>query len=247
MNLPNLLSNSTKLLKEHSPEILTALSVSGVLTTSVLVGKASYEASKIITRNEASNLMLENRKERFKERARQTWRLYIPAAISGTVTIACVIGASKAEGKRTTAAVAAYSLTEKAFGEYKEKVVEQIGAGKEQKIRDEIVQDKVTKSSEGVVVVGSGSVMCCELYTGRYFRSDMEKLRKAQNDINAKVVSDRYVTLSEFYDLVGLPDTSMSNDVGWDSMKQMNLVFSTVISCQGEPCLAFDYNYVKPI
>ncbi len=65
------------------------------------------------------------------------------------MTIVCIVGSSKAGGRRTTAAVAAYSLTERAFSEYKEKVVEQIGKGQEQKIRDEIVQDQVDKKPLG--------------------------------------------------------------------------------------------------
>ncbi len=75
----------------------------------------------------------------------------------------------------------------------------------------------------------------------------METLRKAQNDINSQVVNQAYVTLEEFYDLVGLPNTSNASNLGWDSDKLMALQFSTVLSEAGEPCLAFDYNYTKPL
>ncbi len=98
-----------------------------------------------------------------------------------------------------------------------------------------------------MIIVGNGTVLCCELYTNRYFRSDMESLRKAQNDINAMIISDLYVTLDEFYNLIGLPYTSKSSDLGWNFDKLMELQFSTVLSEGGEPCLAFDYNYTKSI
>ncbi len=75
----------------------------------------------------------------------------------------------------------------------------------------------------------------------------METLRKAQNDVNARVVNDMYVTLDEFYDIVGLSHTSNSNNLGWDSTKLMELLFSTVLGEGGEPCLAFEYNYTKPL
>lgn len=221
---------------------MTALGVSGVLSTSYLVGKASFEAAGKLS---SADGYLSN-----KEKAMLVWKFYIPAGVSGAVTIGCVFGSSKISGSRTAAAVTAYSITERAFSEYKEKVVEEIGKGKEKKIRDDLAQDKVNHLPPGsreVVVFGSGHVLCCELFTHRYFRSDMETLRKAQNDINARVVNDRYVTLDEFYDFIGLAYTSNSSSLGWDSDKLMELEFSTVMSDGGEPCLAFDYNYTKPI
>jgi hypothetical protein len=159
------------------------------------------------------------------------------------------MGARQAGANRTAAAVAAYSLTERAFTEYKEKVVEQIGKNKEQKVRDDLAQDQVSKGppSTEVVMLGKGEVLCCELHTHRYFRSDMETLRKAENKINHLINSDVYVTLDEFYDILGLNYTSHSAYWGWNSDKLMELKFSTVLSENGEPCLAFDYNYVSPI
>lgn len=242
MNTPDFIIKTVKLIKSNSPEILTALGVSGVLSTSYLVGKASFKAKAEIDYCAAENKPV-------KEKVKIVWKYYIPAGVSGALTIACIVGSSRAGDKRTTAAVAAYSLTERAFSEYKEKVVEQIGKGQEQKIRDEIVQDQVDKKPLGkqIIVSGTGNVLCCELFTHRYFRSDMETLRRAQNDINAKVVNDLYVTLDEFYNLIGLPTTSNSGNIGWNSDRLMDLEFSTVLSEEGEPCLAFDYNYAKPL
>jgi hypothetical protein len=256
MNIARLLPNLLKTVKTHSPEILTALGVSGVISTAYLTAKATFKSAKLIedkiNYEEGLSGPLNNADAKIRIKAKTTlvWKEYIPPAISGVASIACIIGASKAQGRRTAAAVTAYSLTERAFSEYKEKVVEQIGKGKEQKIRDEIAQDRVNKTpppSKEVVMIGPGQVLCCELYTHRYFRSDMETLRRVQNDINARINSDKYVPLFEFYELVGLPYTTASNELGWDSDKQMELVFSTVLSEQGEPCLSFDYNYVKPI
>ncbi len=75
----------------------------------------------------------------------------------------------------------------------------------------------------------------------------METLKKAQNDINARIINEMYVTLDELYDILGLSYTSNSSELGWNSDKLMELRFSTVMAEGGEPCLAFDYNYTKPI
>ena len=228
--------------KSNSPEILTAMGVSGVITTSYFTAKATKQACGM--------LESEDPYMPFKERAKIVWKCYIPAGVSGVVTIGCIIGASKSNARRTAAAVTAYSVTEKAFSEYKEKVVEEFGKNKEEKVREAIAQDHVEKNPPGsseVIMIGTGQVLCCELYTHRYFKSDMEALRKAQNDINAMIVNGLYVTLDEFYDLIGLTHTSSSNELGWDSDRLLELRFTPVLAEGNEPCIAFEYNYVKPL
>ena len=249
MDISNLIANVGKTLKSNAPEILTALGISGVVTTAYLTARASFHAARLIEEHEGMNGEAVDPRQRFKERARLVWKEYIPPTLSGGVTIACIIGSHKLSGHRTAAAVAAYSLTEKAFSEYKEKVVQEIGKGKEQKVRDEIAQDVVNRAPEKEidVLVLSDNVLCCELYTGRTFRCDMESLRKAENDLNKILISQVYASLDEFYDIIGLPYTSDSTLLGWDSDNFLELKFSTTMSPKGEPCLAFAYNYVKPI
>lgn len=250
MNLSALIDKTVSLAKSNSPEIMSALGIGGVVGTAILAGKASFNAARAIDREQYHiDRMPAPYELTAKEKFKLVWKLYVPTSLSGSVTIAAIVLASKGNGRRTAAAVAAYSLTERAFSEYKEKVVEQIGTNKEQKVRDEIAQDHVTKNppSKEVVILGGGSVLCCELLTHRYFRSDMETLRKAQNDINAVALAQNYVALSDFYDILELPNTSESDNIGWDSERLMELRFSSVISEDGEPCLAFEYNYTKPL
>lgn len=244
MNLQHLAKSAIKNVRSNSPAILTTVGVAGLFSTSYLIAKASFEAAEITRRVPQK----ETPRERFKEQVRQTWRLYIPAGISGTVTVACIVGSSRVSASRVSAAATAYSLSDLAFSEYKEKVIEQVGKNKEQKIRDEIAQDKVhanPSQQQTMFVVNGGQVLCCELYTKRYFRSDMETLRRVENDINRLINNEPYVTLDEFYDLLGLQHTSHSSEMGWDADRKFELDFSTVLSDANEPCLAFEYNYIK--
>jgi hypothetical protein len=238
MTISDFFTNTVKVIKSNSPVILTALGVSGVVTTSYLTAKATYK----VARDEDADPFASN-----KDKVKKYWKLYIPPAISGVMTVGCIIGASRSNTRRTAAAAAAYSITEKAFNEYKEKVAETIGKGKEQKIRDDIAQDHVTNNppSNELIVLVSGHVLCREEHTGRYFRSDMETLLKAQNRINHMINNQLWVTLSEFYELLGLPHTSSSSEVGWNSERGlMELQFSTAIASDNEPCLTFEYNYI---
>jgi hypothetical protein len=140
-------------------------------------------------------------------------------------------------------------LSERALVEYKDEVIKTIGARKEQKVRDDIAQDKVTKAavSSDLVVLGPGDVMCFELHTGRPFKSTMETLKKAENDVNWRVLNHDYATLSDFYHYVGLAVTSASSDFGWTSDRQMELQFTTTLAADAVPCIAFEYNYLKAL
>jgi hypothetical protein len=73
----------------------------------------------------------------------------------------------------------------------------------------------------------------------------METLRKSQNDINAKLNAHQYASLSDLYYMIGLPNTSTSDHMGWSADKHLELSFTTVMSEDGRPCLAFDYNYIE--
>lgn len=236
-----LVKQAEKFVRSNSPAILAGLGITGVVTTGYLAHQAGMRT--------AHGLSEEDPWMSNKEKVQIVWRHYIPVTITGVVTIGCIIGATRIGNRRTATLAAAYSLSERAFSEYKEKVVEKLGERKEQSIRDELAQEKVagTAPSREVVLVGGGTVLCCELHTGRYFLSDHQTIKKAVNDINFRVLNHEYATLTDFYHLIGLPATSSSSDFGWTSDKQMEISISSVFAEDTRPCLAFEYNYVKAL
>ena len=243
MTLSNLAKRVEKLITDNSPVILTAIGVAGTITTAYLTGKASFKAAEILDheRNYVSDSpgMLE-----LREKVNLTWKLYIPAIGTGILTCACIVGANRIGSRRAAAMAAAYSLSERAFSEYKEKVVERIGDIKEQKIRDEIAQDRVYRnpvSSREVIITGNGDVLCYDSITGRYFNSNVESIRKAVNDTNHQILNDMYASLNDFYQKIGLPMTPYANEVGWNVDRLLEINFSTVLSEDGRPCISLDY------
>lgn len=231
--------------KEHSPIILAVAAGVGVLSTVYLTNRAAFKACDAIRADEDIFGTEEfTRKERLIRRTKLVWKFYVPAGVATGSTILCIIGASKAEARKTIAAQTAFAVSQRMYSEYRDKVIEEYGANKDQSIRDKIADERVSESPpKEIIVAGSGSVLCCELYTGRYFNSDMESLRKAQNDINAMLLSQDYATFDDFYYIIGLSRTKTSNRTGWTSNRLMELQFSTVLAEDGRPCLAFDYNY----
>lgn len=233
-----------EVLSEKSPAILTAMAVTGVVVTVALTIKASFDSAPVIQKHEEENGVEEKPVKRFTTRAKLTWPKYIPAAAVAGVTIGCIFGANTISTKRILALTTVYTMTDRAFSEYKDKVVEQLGSSKDQKVVDALAQDRMTKdpvSSHEVIVTGKGDILCYDSMSGRYFQSDMETLRKAQNDINQKVLHDMYASQNEFYRRIGLPAIDFGEEVGWISSDLLELQFSTQLSEDDRPCIVIEY------
>lgn len=241
MAFDDLVQRAGKFAADNSPAILTAIGVTGALTTAYLTGKASFKAAELIADEEARL----DTGLKPKEKVELVWRLYIPAAATGLLTVTCIIGANRIGTRRAAALATAMTISEKAFTEYKDKVVERLGKNKEQAVRDEIAQERVDRTpvsqTREVIIAGGGDVLCFDVFTGRYFKSDMETIKKAQNDVNYQIINNMYASVSDFYNRIGLPPTGYSDEVGWNSDKLMELDISTTMSDDGRPCISINF------
>lgn len=250
---------------KRSPEILTGIGIAGMITTTVLAVKATPKALQLIE-EEKERKSDELHRERYKELEKYTveefledakltplevvkaaWKPYIPAIVTGTVSVVCLIGASSVSLRRNAALATAYKLSETALNEFKDKAVEVVGEKKVKEIKEGISEDKIKKnpvSNSEVIVTEKGNTLCYESVSGRYFRSDMEKIRRAVNELNRRMISENYISLTEFYNEIGLPPTKISDRLGWNiSVGLIELDFSSHLADDGTPCIAVDYLY----
>ena len=265
MNKPNL-SNLFKTIKagtmKHSPEILTGIGIAGMITTTVLAVKATPKALRLIDakkRDIFDNLDPEdipgNNTDYTEvsltplEVVKTAWKPYIPAAVTCVASVTCLIGASSVNAKRNAALATAYELSKTALSDYKEKVVETIGEKKEKTIREKVAQKKVDENPSGkseVIITGNGDVLFLEPASMRYFKSDIESVRKIINDLNYRMTTgmEEYISLSELYDEIGLSHTVTSDDMGWNIYKDgpIDIDFPAAKTDKGEPCLMLEYN-----
>lgn len=247
MNLPDLYKRVIKLTVDNGPAVLTSVAVAGTVATAYLTGRATFKAATILG-DEAEKRILHEREELrvfpTKDKIKLVWTQYLPPAGMAVTTIGCIVFANRISAKRLAAVAAAYSLSEKRFTEYKDKIQEKMGLSKEQAARDELAQDRVNANppTGQQVFVNDGQVICFEDWTGRYFKSTVETLKKAMNDINYQILEDRYATMADFYDKVGLENTKMANEMGWNIEHPMDLYFGTTIADNGQPCIVLTYN-----
>lgn len=229
-------------IKKRSPEILTGIGIAGMVTTTVLAVKATPKALQIIKEKE-DYYEIELTP---KEVVQTCWKCYIPAAVTCSLSVACLIGASSVNLRRNAALATAYKLSETALTEYREKVVETIGEKKERVVRDKIAEEKVKKSpvtNKEVIVTDRGTTLCYDGVFGRYFKSDIDSIKRAVNEVNRQIVCNMYASLNDFYDELGLDHISIGDDLGWNiDDGQIDIDFSSQLATDGTPCLVIHYN-----
>ena len=211
---------------KHSPEILTGVGIAGMVTTTVMAVRATPKAIQLL--DEEKRRQHANKLEPM-DIVKTAWKCYIPAAVTGTVS-------SSVNARRNAALTAAYTISESTLRDYQKKVVETIGEKKEQTVRDAVAKEHLEKNpveNKEVIVTAKGDTLCFDAVSGRYFKSDIDKLKKAENELNRQMRDEMYISLNDFYYEVGLEPIKLGDDLGW------NIDNAT----DGTPCLVIDYGY----
>ena len=237
-------------LSKHSPGILIGFGIAGMITTTVLAVKATPKALQLI--DEKKNELDVDTLTPI-ETVKTTWKCYVPAAVTGAASIACLIGSHSVNNKRNAALATAYKLSESAFSEYRDKVVETIGEKKEKTVRDKVSEEKVKNNPmlrSDIIVTGKGQTLCFDPLSSRYFYSDLEKINRAANKLNYDINTNPFdsgVSLNDFYMEIGLPCTMTGDSLGWNLHTGLIKIYPSAQMVEdgeeheGEPCLVLNF------
>lgn len=257
--MTNFFKSTRKFLGKHSPEILTGIGVTGMITTTVLAVKATPKALELIEdeKNRQNGELLNEAKANGSELCNQitnlkpievikvAWRPYIPAVSLGIASVSCIIGASAVNHKRNAALATAYAISERTLVKYRDKVIETIGEKKEKEVRDKVSQDDVNNksvSSSQVIITSKGNTLIMDAISGRYFRSDIDKIKKVVNELNRQLIHQNYISLNELYYELGLESISTGSYLGWNiDSGLIELEFGTCLADNDEPCVVLNY------
>lgn len=229
-------------LSHHSPEILTGIGIAGMLTTTVLAVKATPKALRDIEEFKETNGVTDKIKP--VDAVKVTWKNYIPAAITGTVSVACLVGASSVNVRRNAALATAYKLSEKALTEYREAVVETVGEKKEREVRDTVAKKQVAQNpinQNTVIYTGKGDSLFYDSTCGRYFKSNVDKINKAVLDLNKRMRDEMEITLNEFYYEIELDGIDVGEDLTWSIDDAYIDVEYSATPVDGEPCMVMSF------
>ena len=235
-------------LRKHSPELLIAAGVVGTVVSTVLACKATTKLSTILDESKGNIETIhkcENDKEMEERYSKKDLaivyiqtgvkiaKLYAPAVVLGTISIAGIVASNNILRKRNVALAAAYATVDKSFKEYRSRVVERFGADVDKELRynikakkiEEMIKDPESgkeKKSKTTVNVAAPTVDDYARFfdkTCRHYEENMNYnlmlLRSQQQLANDKLVADGFLFLSDVYDMLGITRTKMSQSVGW--------------------------------
>lgn len=243
---------------ENGPTILTVCASIGVIATAVCTGKAVLKADKALERLEYTADTPPTKKEKVKTALPH----YIPPFLVGAATITCIVGAHKMHLSKQAAAAAAYALMESRYSDYREKIIEELGEKKEEKIHDQIAQETVLKNPPGenglnVIRTRFGDILFMDSFSGRYFYSSYEAVEKAKIRITQIAQSEICVSLNDFYQALEIPQTEGGSMLGWNISDISDQTFENVVPIitnrvvktptpEELPCVVIDY-LIEPI
>lgn len=246
-------------LQKHSPEILLGAGLVGMVATVYLAAKATLDLEEVVNiSKETLDQLEENAKEAKSKLAVEDFpevnrvtntakakvyvatglhlaKLYGPALGVGVLSVAAILASHGIMVKRQVALVGAYNLAVEAYKQYRERVVDELGAEKERDLylglkdetrtETEIQEDgtkKKVKKTEKVLVAGNKAASIYSRFfdeSNPQYRSD-RLLNKAfltaqQNYMNDVLIIRGHVFLNEVYDALGFPHTKEGAIVGW--------------------------------
>lgn len=251
------LKSIQKIVTAHNSEILTGLGIAGAVTSTIFAVKATPKAMRLIEKAEDHGIGLISKGDndqnwtyrplKTKEIVKVTWKCYIPAVTTGVFSIACIIGAQSVNARRTAALATAYKLSEKALSEFKESAAEVIGEEKLKEVKQKVAERKVEQvtddeSNAKVVISGDGDTWFLDAYSNTVFRSSKNELDAAANKLNRNMRDEMFISLSQFYDEIGLPCTALSDSVGWHIDKgYIDINLSEAVVKDGRAYVVMDF------
>lgn len=235
-------------LDKNSPKILLGMGISGGIITTIRVAKKAPKVKERL--DDLHEQLAECDEELSKARLifedlKVAAPMYLPEIIGGGVSVGCILGSYKINAKRTAALATAYQIANSNLIEYKEKVEEVVGKTKKEKIESEIAENAIKKSKnlpvDNEVIPEDGKMLCYDKMSGRYFRSNPDEIRKAENKLNKRLITEMYVSLNDFYYEIGLRGIEMGDALGWNNDEFIDIQFNSILTDNDVPALVVDY------
>ena len=248
-------------LKQHSPEILTVVGVVGVVAATVMACKATLKAKDVLDKHEDMMATIKEAQESkdpdytetdvqkdkvivYVNTVKDFAILYGPAVVTGALSLTCLVGANIILKKRNIALAAAYSLVEKSFKQYRNRVIEELGESKDfhfrygtdyetvtEEVTDENGKTKKVKKQVQVLNPANEQSMYARLYDEQIFDTNGSYTGSSQwspnPDYNAnnlyyknlwandQLKAKGYLFLNDVYEELGFPRTKAGQVVGW--------------------------------
>lgn len=229
--------------KKHSPTILFAGGIAGVVTSTVLACRATLKVDEVLKETQdkmrSAKELAESDNPNYSEAdykkdltylyvrgSVRLVKLYGPAFILGVTSIAALAGSHNILSKRNAALTAAYATIESAYAEYRKRVVDELGEEKDREFRfgveEHTLIEETSKGHKKVQVKRAKDVSdYARIFdqTNRNWQPTPEYnevfLRAQQQYANDRLRSKGHLTLNDVYDALGFERSKAGFVVGW--------------------------------
>ena len=194
-------------LKKHSSTILTVVGAVGVVGTAVLSVKATPKALVLLEEAEKEK----GEKLTPLEVVKTAWKPYIPAAIAGASTIACIFGANILNTKNQASLMSAYALLDNSYKEYRNKVKEIYDEEADVKVLGEIANSKFDENMK----LDDNKLLFFDCQSLQFFEATMDHVMQAECAFKELLHTRGYACMNEYYELLGINSIPEGDQLGW--------------------------------
>ena len=237
MQVGNIVQGTLKALKivqkgaiKHLPTILTAVGTVGVIVGVGLAIDKAPDAKKELDKEKRIWEETPDKENRVKANyifkrvcigAKHFWLVFV--VIAGSVT--CFWVANHVSLKRLTSALTAAGLSAKAKEELEQKIKQMDGEKHLQNIYDDIDADRIRDNppvESEILNTGLGTHLCYEPITGRYFYSNIEKIKRAVITCRDQLQKDGYLSINDWFCTLNLDSTELQLCWTADTLGEVN-------------------------
>ena len=210
---------------KHAPTILSVIGTGLVIGSVIVTAEKAPDAKKELDEAKQEWEEIPDKEKRNKadyifKRVRIGVKHYWIVMILAGASITCFWVANHVSLKRLTSALTAAGLSAKAKEELENKIKELDGDKHLKKLKDEIDADLVKNNPpvEGQIYdTGIGMHLCYEPITGRYFYSNIEKIKQSILQIREYLQKDGYISLNDWFDELNLGSTECGRFLCWSA------------------------------
>lgn len=239
--------------KKNNPAILIGFSVASMATSIIFAIKDTPKALQL---KKDVEYKIKRKLTKF-ETLKVCGRCYIPTISFAVLSAGCSMAAHSIHVKRRAAMATAYAMTETAFKEYKDQVVESIGKNKEKEICTNVArkQTEATQASDisKAYNTGMGETLFFDTLTKKTFFSNQQNVLASINEANESIIQSGSISLNDYCDFMHMPrlyyekDGTDGDSVGWNAFDGMIDIIKPMPSTtldDGRACIVIYHNKI---